>query len=128
MSVGILLVTHDGVGTSLMAAARKVLRVFTTSVDVLEVGWNGETEALRHEANVLLRSLDQGEGVLVLTDILGATPANVVSDLEHGRMLRRVSGVNLPMLLRVLTYCNDCGLEELTAAARDGGCAGISTD
>lgn len=125
MSVGILLVTHDGVGTSLLAAARKVLRLLTVPVDVLEVGWQCEPEELRHRANVLLRELDNGEGVLVLTDIFGATPANVVSDLEHGRKLARVSGLNLPMLLRVLTYCNDCGLEKLTEAARDGGKNGV---
>jgi mannose PTS system EIIA component len=128
MSVGILLVTHDGVGSSLLAAARTVLRLLTVPVDVLEVGWSCEPEDLRHRANVLLRELDKGEGVLVLTDIFGATPANVVSDLEHGRKLARVSGLNLPMLLRVLTYCNDCGLERLTEAAREGGRNGVISE
>jgi mannose PTS system EIIA component len=128
MSVGILLVTHEGVGSSMLAAARKVLRLLTVPVDVLEVGWQCDTEDLRHRANVLLRQLDNGEGVLVLTDILGATPANVVSDLEHGRKLARVSGLNLPMLLRALTYCNDCGLEKLCEAARDGGRNGVISE
>ena len=128
MSVGILLVTHDGVGSSLLAAARRVLRVLTAPVDVLEVGWACDTKDLRHRANVLLRELDQGKGVLVLTDIMGATPANVVADLEHGRKLARVSGLNLPMLLRALTYCNDCGLEKLTEAAREGGRNGIISE
>ncbi len=128
MSVGILLVTHDGVGTSLLAAARTVLRVLTAPVDVLEVGWACDPQDLRHRANVLLRELDQGEGVLVLTDIFGATPANVVADLEHGRKLARVSGLNLPMLLRALTYCNDCGLEKLTEAAREGGRNGVISE
>ena len=52
MSVGILLVTHDGVGSSLLAAARTVLRVLTAPVDVLEVGWACDTHSLRHRANV----------------------------------------------------------------------------
>jgi len=128
MSVGILLVTHDGVGASLLSAARTVLRVLTTSVEVLEVGWRCDPDQLRHQANGLLRSLDQGEGVLVLTDVYGATPANIASDLEHGRKLARVSGLNLPMLLRVLTYCNDFGLEKLAEAAREGGRNGITSE
>jgi mannose PTS system EIIA component len=128
MSVGVLLVTHDGVGSSLLEAARTVLRLITVPVDVLEVGWQCEPEELRHRANVLLRELDKGKGVLVLTDIFGATPANVVSDLEHGRKLARVSGLNLPMLLKVLTYGADCGLEKLTEAAREGGRNGVVSE
>jgi mannose PTS system EIIA component len=128
MSVGVLLVTHDGVGTSLLAAAHTVLRLILVPVDVLEVGWQCEPDELRHRANVLLRELDKGEGVLVLTDLFGATPSNVVSDLEHGRRIARVSGLNLPMLLRVLTYCSDCGLEKLTQAACDGGRSGVVSE
>jgi mannose PTS system EIIA component len=128
MSVGILLVTHDGVGDSLLAAAKRVLRILTTRVETLDVGWNVDPDQARHAANQLLRDLDLGEGVLVLTDLYGATPSNVVSDLEHGRRIARVSGLNLPMLLRVLTYCQDCNLEQLTEAAREGGRNGINSD
>jgi mannose PTS system EIIA component len=128
VSVGVLLVTHEGVGSSLLAAARTVLRLLTVPVDVLEVGWQCEPGELRHRANVLLRELDKGAGVLVLTDIFGATPANVVSDLEHGRKLARVSGLNLPMLLKVLTYGGDWDLEKLTEAARESGRNGIVSE
>ena len=128
MSVGILLVTHDGVGSSLLAAARQVLKTIFVPVDLLEVGWTCDPIALRGQANRLLRELDQGKGVLVLTDIVGATPANVVSDLEHGRILRRVSGLNLPMLLRTLTYCSDCELDQLATVAYEGGRSGILAD
>jgi mannose PTS system EIIA component len=128
MSVGVLLVTHPGVGNSLLDVAKRMLRIIVAPVDVLEVDWACNPEQLRHRANVLLRALDQGDGVLVLTDLYGATPANVVSDLEHGRKLARISGLNLPMLLRALTYCSDCGLEQLTDAARDGGRNGVISE
>lgn len=128
MSVGILLVTHEGVGTSLLAAARRVLPLICVPVDVLEVGWQCEIEAARQQAKNLLRALDNGKGVLLLTDLFGATPANVVSDLEHGNSLRRVSGLNLPMLLRALTYCEDCGLHDLADAVREGGRNGVIGD
>jgi mannose PTS system EIIA component len=125
MSVGVLLVTHPGVGSAMLNVAKKTLRLIVAPVDVLEVGWDCQTEDLRHRANVLLRALDQGSGVLVLTDLYGATPANVVSDLEHGRKLARLSGVNLPMLLRALTYCADCDLGQLLEVCKDGGKNGI---
>jgi mannose PTS system EIIA component len=128
MSVGVLLVTHDGVGSSLLAAAQRVLRLLIVPVDVLEVGWSCDIEAQRHHANVLLRDLDKGHGVLMLTDLFGATPSNVVSDLEHGRRIRRVSGLNLPMLLRVLSYAGDYNLDQLAELAREGGRNGVVSD
>ncbi len=128
MSVGILLVTHDGIGSSMMAAARRVMRVVPLKVGVFEVPWDvGDGDAggrtLRHE----LRELDEGKGVLVLADLYGATPFNLTAEHEPGRTLMRVAGLNLPMLLRVLNY-PELGLQELAAVARDGGRSGVLID
>lgn len=128
MSVGVLLVTHEGVGSSLMAAARRVMRVVPAKVGVFEVPWevgDGEicTRTLRQE----LRELDEGKGVLVLCDIYGATPFNLAAEHEPGRTLVRVAGLNLPMLLRVLNY-PEKGLRELAEIARDGGRSGVVMD
>ncbi|MFO1494338.1 MAG: PTS fructose IIA subunit family protein [Lysobacterales bacterium] len=128
MSVGVLLMTHEGVGSSLMAAARRVMRVVPAKVGVFEVPWevgDGEicTRTLRQE----LRDLDEGQGVLVLVDLYGATPFNLAAEHEPGRTLVRVAGLNLPMLLRVLNY-PEKGLRELAEIARDGGRAGVVMD
>lgn len=128
MSVGILLVTHEGIASSLMAAARRVIRVMPLKVGVFEVPWevrDGEmcTRTLRQE----LRDLDEGSGVLVLADIYGATPFNLTAEHEPGRTLLRVTGLNLPMLLRVLNY-PEKNLQELAEVARDGGRAGVVID
>jgi len=128
MSVGVLLMTHEGVGSSLMAAARRVMRVVPAKVGVFEVPWevgDGEicTRTLRQE----LRDLDEGQGVLVLVDLYGATPFNLAAEHEPGRTLVRVAGLNLPMLLRVLNY-PEKGLRELAEIARDGGRAGEVMD
>ena len=128
MSVGILLVTHEGIASSLMAAARRVMRVMPLKVGIFEVPWDvGEgvvsSRALRQE----LRELDEGTGVLVLADLYGATPFNLAAEHEPGRTLLRVAGLNLPMLLRVLNY-PEKGLQELAEVARDGGRAGVVID
>lgn len=128
MSVGILLVTHEGIASSLMAAARRVIRVMPLKVGIFEVPWevrDGEmcTRTLRQE----LRDLDEGSGVLVLADIYGATPFNLTAEHEPGRTLLRVTGLNLPMLLRVLNY-PEKNLQELAEVARDGGRAGVVID
>ena len=128
MSVGILLVTHEGIASSLMAAARRVMRVMPLKVGIYEVPWDvGDsdvsTRALRQE----LRELDEGKGVLVLADLYGATPFNLAAEHEPGRTLMRVAGLNLPMLLRVLNS-PEKGLQELAEVARDGGRSGVVID
>lgn len=126
MSVGVLLLTHEGIGNSLLAAARRVLRVLSLKVAVLEVPWDSR-EAEKRAFQQALRELDEGEGVLVLADIYGATPFNLAREGEPGRTLRRVSGVNLPMLLRVLNY-PDRRLDDLAEIACEGGRSGVVRD
>lgn len=128
MSVGVLLITHEGVGSSLMAAARRVMRVVPTKVGVFEVPWDvGDGEICTRTLRQELRDLDEGKGVLVLADLYGATPFNLAAEHEPGRTLVRVAGLNLSMLLRVLNY-PEKGLRELAEIARDGGRAGVVMD
>lgn len=128
MSVGILLATHLGIGVSMLAAARRVMRVMPLKVAVFEVPWDvGDREACIRSLRQELRELDEGKGVLVLADLYGATPFNLASGHEPGRTLVRVSGLNLAMLLRVLNY-PELGLQELAEIARDGGRAGVVID
>ncbi|HEX5638048.1 MAG TPA: PTS fructose transporter subunit IIA, partial [Gammaproteobacteria bacterium] len=76
-----------------------------------------------------ITKLDQGDGVLLLTDIFGGTPCNISQALhklalDHGNKIRLVAGVNLPMLVRVLNYV-DLDLNELARKAASGGRDGI---
>ena len=128
MSVGILLVTHEGIASSLMAAARRVMRVMPLKVGIFEVPWDvGEGVVSSRTLRQELRELDEGKGVLVLADLYGATPFNLAAEHEPGRTLMRVAGLNLPMLLRVLNY-PEKGLQELAEVARDGGRSGVVID
>lgn len=128
MSVGILLLTHEAMGDALIATARHILGRLPPALDALAVPPGSDAESALHEAAARVRRLDSGDGVLVLTDVYGATPSNVAQRLpELGLDIRRVSGLNLPMLLRALNYPEQ-PLAELAQTAANGGRAGIRVD
>jgi PTS system ascorbate-specific IIA component len=83
-----------------------------------------DPDAILPVAEDLIRFLDQGQGVLVLTDIYGATPSNVATRVLRPGRVEGIAGVNLPMLIRALTY-RDEPLESLLAKALDGAIEGV---
>ena len=128
MTVGILLITHEGIGTALRGVAERLLTPMPLRVEVLEVPFDADPEAILPAASAALRRADGGDGVLVLTDLYGATPSNLAGRLSRlGTPVRRVSALNLPMLLRVLNYA-DLALDELPAIAIAGGRNGVQLD
>jgi mannose PTS system EIIA component len=128
MAVGVLLLTHAGIGQALLAATRGVVGPLSLRVAALAYNNGDDVQALQNSAGRALGDLDAGEGVLVLTDLYGATPSNVAARLvTHGVAIRRVSGLNLPMLLRVLNYA-DQSLDELAQVAAGGGRNGVVLD
>ena len=128
MSVGILLLTHEAMGAALIATARHVLGKVPLRVDALAIPPGCDVDCALRDAAARARALDSGAGVLVLTDVYGATPSNVGEKLATlGIELRRVSGLNLPMLLRVLNYPEQ-PLDELVQTAASGGRAGVVID
>lgn len=128
MAVGILLVTHPGIGSALVAVASALLRNLPLKVEAFEVPFDADPEALLPQASAALRRVDGGFGVLVLTDLYGATPSNLAARLARlGTPVRRVSALNLPMLLRVLNY-PELELDELPAVAAAGARNGVILD
>ena len=128
MAVGILLITHEGIGKALVAVATRLLRKLPLETEAFEVPFDGDLDALLPLASAALRRVDGGHGVLVLTDLYGATPSNLAARLARlGTPVRRVSALSLPMLLRVMNYA-DLGLDELPAVAAAGARNGAITD
>lgn len=128
MSVGVLLMTHEAVGQALISAARHVMPKLPLKVDAVEVPAQADPDAWRTLTAGHARALDDGDGVLVLADLYGATPCNIGLSLATlGVRLRCVSGLNLPMLLRVLNYAEK-SLDELAEVAASGGRGGIFID
>ena len=128
MSVGILLITHEGIGHALVAVVTRLLRKLPLETAAFEVPFDGDVELLLPQASAALRKVDGGHGVLVLTDLYGATPSNIAAKLARlGTPVRRVSALSLPMLLRVMNYA-DLALDELPAVAAAGARNGAITD
>jgi len=128
MAVGILLVTHPGIGSATLAVATGLLRKLPLQVEAFEVPFDADPDALLPAASAALRRVDGGFGVLVLTDLYGATPSNLAARLARlGTPVRRVSALNLPMLLRVLNY-PELELDELPPVAAAGARNGVIPD
>ena len=90
--IGLLLVTHGEIGTSLVTSAAQILGAPPAQVATLSVWRQDDPDDLVLRARELLEGIDAGDGVLVLTDIFGATPGNVVSRLLHDGQVEGVSG------------------------------------
>jgi PTS system ascorbate-specific IIA component len=122
--VGILIVAHGTFGESLIHCASHVLGKRPMQVGQVGLTVHDEPHAILLQAQELARQLDDGSGVLVLTDMVGATPANVAARLAVAGKIEVVSGANLPMLVRALTYRNQ-PLAAVLAKAMSGGCEGV---
>lgn len=128
MSVGVLLVTHEGTGKPLLEVVSRLIRPLPMPVAALEVPFDADEGAMLLEGSARLREVDLGQGVLILSDLYGASPSNLAARLTTlGSETRRVAGLNLPMLLRVLNYA-ECDLDELARIAASGGRNGVIVD
>jgi PTS system ascorbate-specific IIA component len=122
--IGILIVAHGAFGEALIHCASHVLGKRPLRVRQVGITVHDDPDAILPQARGLVRELDDGAGVLVLTDMLGATPSNVAARLASPGRVEIVAGVNLPMLVRALTYRNE-PLATVVAKAVSGGCEGV---
>lgn len=128
MSVGILLITHHGIGSALLASARRVLSHLPLKAEAFDVPFDADLDALLPDASGAMRRVDNGDGVLVLVDMYGSSPSNLAARLVRlGTPVRRVAGVNLPMLLRVMNYPEQ-SLGDLQSTASVGGRNAVQLD
>lgn len=129
MAVGILLISHPGIGSALAATVETMLRGnLPLRLTAFEVPFDADPDALLPQASAAMRRVDGGDGVLILSDLYGASPSNLAARLSRlGTPSRRVSALNLPMLLRVMNYA-ELPLEELPAVAAAGARNGVVLD
>lgn len=124
MSVGLLLITHAGIGAELLEAATRMLGSLPLPAMAMAVENGDDPERLEALARERLRQLDGGDGVLVMTDLFGSTPSNIAARLCDEGRTRILSGVSLPMLVRVLNYPK-LPLDALVAKALSGAHDGV---
>ena len=140
--VGILIIAHNAIGEQLLETATDMLDRASPQLRSLEVKQDDDPVKLLARARRMVSEIQQGMGVLVLTDMYGSTPSNIAHRLSEGSVLnhepsseneatapiqahvRVIAGINLPMLVRALNYAH-LPLDELALKALSGGREGI---
>src|SRR5687767_153780 len=122
--IGILIIAHGTLGESLIHCASHVLNKRPGRLRQLGVTAQDDPLLLMPQARALVKELDGGSGVLILSDMYGGSPSNIAAKLLVPGRVEGVAGVNLPMLIRVLTY-RDRSLPTLLTKAVSGGCEGV---
>ncbi|MDA0360580.1 MAG: PTS sugar transporter subunit IIA [Proteobacteria bacterium] len=122
--VGIVLITHGSLGQSLIDCAKHVIG--DPLKNIIAVGINGSAsiEAMTKQAAEAISKVDDGSGIIVLTDMYGGSPSNITKKLLESDNIYGVSGVNLPMLIRVLTY-REKDIKTLIKKGLSGGSEGV---
>lgn len=121
--IGILVVAHGNLGASLIDCAAYVLGKRPERLLSLDLSDAGDPEGLLAQARGKLAMLDEGDGVLILADIYGATPCNTVCRLVEPGRVEAVAGASVPMLLKAITYRRE-GLQRLVDRVVQGARAG----
>jgi PTS system mannose-specific IIA component len=122
--VGILIIAHGTLGESLIHCASHVLNKRPPRLRQLGVTAQDDPLLMLPQARALVKELDDGSGVLILSDMYGGSPSNIAAKLLIPGRVEGVAGVNLPMLIRALTY-REKPLATLMMKAVSGGCEGV---
>lgn len=118
--VGVILVTHPNLGEEFLRSAELICGKFN-NVAVVSIDTKKEVEELRREIAAAIKSVDLGKGVLILTDMFGGTPSNMsLAFLEEGRV-EVLTGLNLPMLIKIFNCREGKSLRELAFLAKEAG-------
>ena len=121
--VGILLLTHAPLGQAFISAATHVFRTRPERLDAVDVNADQDTGEVERLAKKAIAGLDDGSGVLVITDVMGGTPSNCTLGLCNVDNVAVIAGISLPMLLRAITYRQDT-LDVVVEMALAGGQGG----
>jgi PTS system ascorbate-specific IIA component len=122
--IGILLITHGELGKSLIECATHVLGDQPAFLESLSIENDCEHENMFKKISDKINLLDQGDGVLILTDIFGATPCNIITKIIKPGKVSAIAGVNLSMLIRSISYRHE-SFDALIAKAIQGAQDGI---
>ncbi len=124
MTVGLITVTHNGIGEAICDAAEAILGRSPAGVRHFAFAPGDSADTLLRDLTAAVGEIDAGDGVAVLTDLYGATPCNIARRLGPDQPVRVLSGINLPMVLRLLNYTH-LELERVIQRATDGAHIGV---
>jgi len=119
--IGVVVVTHCHLSEELVAAARLVVGEELKQFEAVSIAPTEGSEEIRKKIVTAIRKVDGGQGVLILTDMYGGTPSNISLSFLEEKKIEVITGVNLPMLLKLATTERDMDLETLAAFITDYG-------
>jgi PTS system mannose-specific IIA component len=119
--VGVVVVTHCHLAKELIAAAELVVGEELKQFAPVSIDPKEGSEEIREKIISAIRKVDEGQGILILTDMYGGTPSNISLSFLEEKKIEVITGVNLPMLLKLATYQNDRNLESLAVFITDYG-------
>ncbi|MED5262514.1 MAG: PTS sugar transporter subunit IIA [Myxococcota bacterium] len=125
MKVGVVVVTHYRLGEEFLQALRLIVPE-APDFQTVAIEPDQPVSAMYESISKALKEADQGEGVLVLTDMFGGTPSNISLSFLHEHRVEVVTGVNLPMLIKLATLRDEKSVEDLAHFIRDYGKRNIS--
>ncbi len=119
--IGVVIVTHCRLAEELICAAQLVVGEELKQFQAVSVEPKDGSESIREKILTVIRKVDSGKGVLILTDMYGGTPSNISLSFLEDKKIEVITGVNLPMLLKLATYQENFDLEQLAAFITDYG-------
>jgi len=118
--IGVVVVTHGQLATELVNAAETIVGDLP-GFQAVSIGWHQDAEDAREEIAQAIARVQQGAGVLVLTDMFGGTPANLAMSFLAPGQVEVITGVNLPMLLKLVGVAEESDLLEAARQMREHG-------
>ena len=123
--IGALVVTHGHLGQELVAAAEMIVGEIA-HIQVVSVGWHDDVNDARKEIERRITEVEHGNGVLLLTDMFGGTPSNIALSFHDPGKVDVVTGINLPMIIKIAGQKEGETLESLARIVRDQGRSSIA--
>ncbi len=124
--VGALVVTHGHLGRELVAAAEMIVGEIS-HIQSVSVGWHDDVNDARMDIEKRIAEVESGSGVLILTDMFGGTPSNIAFSFHDPGKVDVVTGVNLPMIIKIASQKGGDTLDSMAGIVRDQGRSSIST-
>ncbi len=118
--IGGVIVTHGQLANELVSAAEMIVGEIHHIIAV-SIGWHDEVDIAREEIERAIQQVDSGRGVLLLTDMFGGTPTNIAASFLGQAPVEVVTGVNLPMVIKLAVQDKGESLAELARRVRDEG-------
>ncbi len=118
--IGLVIVTHGGLAREFRAALEHIVGP-QEQLETISIGPEDDMVARRREILEAVDRTDQGQGVILLTDMFGGTPANLAISVLDEANVEVIAGINLPILVKLATVRSEAPLREAVAVARDAG-------